>query len=230
MGAPEPYWSDETGDVVLYLGDCRKITGWLTADVLVTDPPYGRKILGIDSSNRTVGRTYCRTNKDNPIIGDEDTGPRDAALEAWGKRPAMVFGDLRIPCPQGTGHILIYRKPTDAGYRSAAGFRRDVEGICLLNLPAGYGGRSSVIESGARMIGGQFGPAGRYGHPHAKPVDVMETLIAACPPGVIADPFAGSGSTLVAARNLGRRAIGVELEERYCELAARRLSQLVLTL
>jgi DNA modification methylase len=223
-----PYYQDDR--VTLFLGDCREVAEWLAADVLVTDPPYGRGALGINNGNQEFGRRGRRTNRDVPIVGDEDAGMRDAALSAWGARPAVVFGDLRIPCPAGTMQIAVYRKPADAGQRSTAGFRRDVEGIFLLRLPAGYSGRSSVIESGASMVSRSHGIAARYGHPHAKPVDVMETLIAACPPGVIADPFAGAGSTLVAARNLGRKAIGVELNERYCKRAAERLAQDVLEL
>jgi site-specific DNA-methyltransferase (adenine-specific) len=62
------------------------------------------------------------------------------------------------------------------------------------------------------------------GHPTPKPIPLMGNLIEKCPDGVIADPFAGSGATLIAARNLGRKTIGVELEEKYCEIIASRLA------
>lgn len=121
--------------------------------------------------------------------------------------------------------MLVYEKPADAGIRFArAGRRRNLEGIFLLgHWPIGVGGKSSILKTGGRVAGPR-GMALRAGHPHAKPIDVMEELIGSSG-GTIADPFAGSGSTLIAARNLGRHAIGVELEESYCEMIATRLAQ-----
>ena len=219
-----PYWSD--GTVTLYLGDCREVTEWLAADVLVTDPPYGRGWKqGAGSGDLRSGAAgrYAQPG----IAGDGDTATRDAALAMWGQRLAVVFGDALVDRPAGTKQTLGYQKPVGSGNKGTfGGFRRDLELIYLVGpWTAGLNGRSSILTTGARNIGAAYGTAARYGHPHAKPVDVMETLIAACPPGVIADPFAGSGSTLIAARNQGRRAIGVEIDERYCEAAARRLAQ-----
>ena len=218
---PEPYYRDE--NVTLYHGDCLEVTEWLKADVLVTDPPYGRdwkqgELKGHFTANRTG------------IANDATSVVRDAALTLWGERQAVVFGDLMLAPPVGTKHVLIYRKPSNAGLRGAVGgYRRDAEAVYLIGPGhgRGIGGESSVLTTGAVMMGGALGLGGRTGHPHEKPLDVLERLIAPRP-GIIADPFAGSGSTLVAARNLGRKAIGVELEERYCELIARRLDQMCL--
>jgi site-specific DNA-methyltransferase (adenine-specific) len=219
----QPYYADDT--VTLFHGDCRDIPEWLQADVLVTDPPYGR--------NWKQGNTKSRrrpADSHQGIVGDQDTTMRDAVLLAWGTRPAIVFGDLLIPAPTGTKQVGAYRKPVDTGTKGAhGGFRRDVEGFYLVgSWRAGLGGTSSVLATTTPMQGGSSGPSARYGHPHAKPLDILLELIGHCPPGAIADPFAGSGSTLVAAKQLGRRAIGVEVDERYCEMAARRLSQGVL--
>lgn len=216
-----PYYADNS--VTLYLGDCHEIDAWLAADILVTDPPYGR---GWRQGRARAGRNHVDDSHAG-IAGDHDTTARDRALAMWGARLGIVFGDPLVERPADTRQVCGYRKPADGGNKGAfAGFRRDLELIYLTGpWPAGLNGRSSVLSSGAGLVGGAAGLSARYGHPHAKPLDVMETLIDACPPGVIADPFAGSGSTLVAARNLGRRAIGVEIDEQHCESAARRLAQ-----
>lgn len=223
----EPYF--EADGVVLYHGDCREVTEWLAADVLVTDPPYGRAWRRSGMPSR---RGVPREGGGQGITGDEDTTVRDAVLRLWGEgRTGVVFGDLMLGPPVGTKQVLVYRKPPDAGvYGAMGGFRRDVEAVYLLGpWPHRLGGRSSVLTTASPIQGGTAGCAGRNGHPHCKPLDVMAELIGVCPAGVVADPFAGSGSTLVAARLLGRKAVGVEVEERYCEQAARRLSQTVLT-
>lgn len=224
-----PYYRDDY--VTLYHGDAREFTEWRAADVLVTDPPYGRRWRSGSGLTNADGHGQPRRCHGG-IAGDRDTGTRDTALTAWGSsRPGIVFGDLLVAQPRNAVQCLIYAKAADAGIRGArGGFRRDVEAVYLIGpWPSAVGGRTSVLTSRS-WVAGPSSPAYRYGHPHAKPLDLLEQLLLFTPPGMVADPFAGSGTTLVAARNLGRRAIGVELDERHCETAARRLDQMCLQL
>ena len=221
----EPYYADEA--VTLYLGDCREVTEWLGGDVLVADPPYG---IGW---SRGEWAKAANPAANTGIVGDADTAMRDAALASWGAdRPALIFGSVRAGYPADWKRMLVFHKPTggNAGFfGSRLPWLNNWEPIFVCGRwPDQTPTRDAVVATAALSAGGYSGYATRYQHPHAKPVDVMETLIAACPPGVIADPFAGSGSTLEAARRQGRKAIGVEIEERYCELIARRMSQGVL--
>ena len=212
------YYQDES--VTLYHGDCREITAWLEADVLVTDPPYG-------IAYKSGGMSNATTPTANTIAGDETVAVRDRALAAWGDRPALVFGSWRAPRPAGVRHRLIWHKRKALpGMRATPWFAADEE---VYVLGAGFLGspEQNVYATDTRQDGA-VGEVARWGHPTPKPVTLMERLLTKCPAGVIADPFAGSGSTLVAAKQLGRKAIGVELEERYCEVIARRLAQGVL--
>jgi DNA modification methylase len=198
-----PYYEDES--VTLFHGDCREITAWLEADVLVTDPPYGI--------------AYVSGWKPNEIQGDSDLGLRDDVLARWGDRPAIVFGTWRVDRPAATRALLVWDKG-------------EWPGMGDLKLPWGPS-HEEVYILGDGFTGTREGtvirtnriPAARVDHPTPKPVSLMERLVQKCPAGVVADPFAGSGATLLGARAQGRRAIGVELEERYCEVIANRLAQ-----
>lgn len=208
------YYADDF--VTLYHGDCRASAFWLDADVLVTDPPYG---IGYKSGSRRAALA-------DSIVGDSDTSLRDLALDLWGARrpgrPALVFGSWRAARPAFTRARLIWdtKGALGMGDLSIPWKPSDQE---IYVLGRGFVGRrdSNVLTCAPVQAMARNGRV----HPHEKPVDLMMRLIDKCPPGVVADPFAGSGSTLVAAKRLGRRAIGVELDERYCEIAATRLAQ-----
>lgn len=216
----KPYYEDDL--VTLYHGNCLDLAeAWAGADVLVTDPPYG---MNFQSNQRKSGKLAR-------IVGDADTKERDAALLIWGeRRPGLVFGRWSVEPPAHERQRLIWNKGNTPGMGD-------------LRIPWGpaheeihlIGSGWDVTATGQKRIGsvittrsGRGGAAGEEnatGHPTPKPVSLMEALISRTPPGTIADPFAGSGATLVAARNLGRRVVGVELEERHCDTIARRLAQ-----
>jgi len=210
----EPYYQDEF--VTLYHGDCLEVTEWTKADALVTDPPYGQTY----KSNMDRG---SRTNWHDEIHGDGSTEFRDAAIELWGSEKAsLVFGTWKVAKPKATKQTVIWDK-------TPCGFMGDLtipfgsaheEIYCLGKL--GWSGKREASIIKAQML--MSGDLNRPDHPTPKPIGLMEKLISKTT-GVIADPFAGSGSTLLAARNLSRKSIGVEFEEKYCELIAKRLQQ-----
>ena len=209
----KPYY--EHSGITIYHGDCREILPSISADVLVTDPPYG------------VSYSSGWDNSLPGIQGDLDTTLRDEVLAQMRDKPAVVFGSWKRARPHGVVALLTWDKGDNAGMGDLSlPWKPNTEEIYILG--SGFSGRrgSSVLHIGNVPTWNSVS-FGRQ-HPHEKPEALMRQLIAKCPTGMILDPFCGSGSTLVAAKNLGRRSIGIEIEERYCEIAAKRLSQEVL--
>ena len=214
----KPYFQNDL--ITLYHGDCLENTEWLKADVLVTDPPYGISWNGVWNY---VGVEKTQVKWTNGIANDTTIEIRDCVLELWDKKPAIVFGSWRMPRPLNTKHRLIWHKKGQNPGPVKAPFMLQDEEIYVLG--DGFISTSPPMRSVITTTEERGNAVKKIGHPTPKPIGLMETLIQRCPLGVIADPFAGSGATLLAARNLGRKAIGVELEEKYCELIANRLSQ-----
>lgn len=218
----KPYY--EHGGIALYCGDVLDAIGRDPHDdtpcdaavVMVSDPPFG---IGYESGHfGTLSRS---------IKGDDSTAARDEVLAWWGERPALIFGSWRAPRPANTRMVLVW----DTG---------GALGMGALDLPW-KPAHQEIYVLGSGFSGARTSDVLRYPpvqsmasngrtHPHEKPVDLLRALILKCPAGIVIDPFCGTGSTLVAAKDLGRRAIGIEVEERYAEIAAKRLSQEVLDL
>lgn len=204
-----PYFDD--GTITLYHGDFRRVMPEVMDEcsVMVTDPPYGVMWASM----------HHRSRHTELISGDDSTDARDGALELWDGRPALAFGSWRYP-DSAASAALFWERTTGGMGDLSMPWSPNVEVIFV----HGRGFRGHRGSSVLRHYGGRRGRR----HPAEKPVPLLLELIRKCPEGVVLDPFAGSGSTLEAARLDGRSAVGIELEERWCELAAKRLSQSLL--
>lgn len=216
----EPYYRSPDGRIVIYCGDCLEIIPELEAesiDAIVTDPPYG--------IGWRRGRNDARASKAHPgIANDMDTTTRDAVLGLLPDKPAIVFGSFYSPFPARLKQVLVWHKPADSGLVGAVtGWRRDAEPIFLVGKwPRRKQHRSSVLHVRA----GQSGTTTKTGHPHTKPLPLMIWLLEACARNaLILDPFLGSGTTLVACVQTGRRGIGIEISEEYCRIAKHRIER-----
>jgi site-specific DNA-methyltransferase (adenine-specific) len=222
----KPYYED--GSVTLYCADCRDVLPLLArgADLLLTDPPYG---VAYESNQRASGW--------GPILGDGDASWVPDALRAALRvlrvnRHVYVFGplDLTALTVGGTTELVWDKgKPSSGDLTSPWGPSHERIAFGVWNpypSQAENGRLSARLRRGTVLAHPKIsnGRGARH-HPTEKPVALLRDLIesSSCRGETVLDPFAGSGSTGVAAVMEGRRATLIEVEERYCEVAADRL-------
>jgi site-specific DNA-methyltransferase (adenine-specific) len=204
----QPYY-DDGKDIQIYLGDCREILPHLKADVIVTDPPYG---IGF-AAQPTTGQRRRKQKKEQ---WDNQTLP-EVILSLHEKAKVIaIWGGNYYPLPISRGWLSWYKPDAPP---SMGQFE-----LCWTNQDQNT---KQIIQSIAATN------KERIGHPTQKPLRVMRWTIQQLSipmDAVILDPFMGSGTTLRAAKDLGFQAIGIEISEKYAEIAAQRLSQEVLAL
>lgn len=196
------------------------------ADVLITDPPYGQDYVS-------------NAPEDGPtanISGDKDTRERDELLHHWfvespdATRPALVFGKRRLPAPTAAPirEFLIWYKGARPGMGDLSlPWGPSTEEVYVMGGtdPASWvGPRGSAVLRAGRAESVRA----KYGHPTPKPVQLMQELIVHTTGATIIDPYAGVGSTAVAARMLNRRCVAIEMVEEWANAAAARVSRIPL--
>lgn len=208
-----PYY--EQDGITIYHGDCREVLPevWFGVDVCVSDPPYGMNWDGrVTRGKNGTGKAGPTKHYGQTIANDlEPFDPKHLI----GFRSVVLWGFLHFANKLPKGSVLVWLKRYDTGFGS---FLSDADLAWMKGGEGVYCRRDLSLQGQERV------------HPTQKPIGIMEWCIHKAGPGSVIDPYMGSGTTLVAARNLGRKAIGIEIEERYCEVAAKRLSQGVLDL
>lgn len=211
----KPYY--DANGITIYNADCRKVLPWLDVfDLLLSDPPYGINYVHGGNNNQ---KHQCR-HAGVPVVGDDK--PFNPALFLEYGREAILWGaeHYKNRLPEG-GTWLTWDKrcgvvpERDQADAEHAWF--SVKGVSRVFRHV-WDGFLRDSEKGEARI-----------HPTQKPVALMQWCLSLVPDATtIVDPFMGSGTTLVAAKLEGRKAVGIELDERYCESAAKRLAQGVL--
>ena len=209
---PKPYYQDDA--VTLYNADCRELLPLLGKfDLLLTDPPYG---IGYGGKENSVGgtpgrarhgwKTWSTTWDESPI--DKQTLGICVSISDH----SIVWGGNYFELPPSMGWLVWDKKQRD---------------FSLADAELAWTSKRAAI----RIFDYSRAEAMREGrmHPTQKPLALMRWCLSFAPDaGTVLDPFTGSGTTLVAAKLEGRKAVGIEISERYCEIAAKRLSQQLL--
>jgi DNA modification methylase len=221
-----PYYSH--GGIQIFLGDCREVLPTLGRfDLLLTDPPYGT---GVDTRNEIRGRGErknnakgpCRAVNWRPVTGDD--APFDPASILRVAPNAILWGanNYASRLPDSPCWLAWDRKCDRAGDSNAT----DAE------LAAVIGHRFQTVRVFRHMwIGFQRDSENAQGqlHPMQKPVALMRWCLGFFPEAkTVVDPYMGSGPVARACKDAGLTYVGIEIEERYAEIAAKRLAQEVL--
>lgn len=230
----EPYYRDD--HVTLYLGDCAEILPSLwNIDMVFTSPPYNLGHMTGSNSNLSGGyRSYHDTLPDAEYVKwQQDVLTmcwetlNDTGAIFYNHKPLIKDGEVTMPTRLNPGlplrQIIIWYRNWGANW-SPSHFLPVHEWIMVMaKRDFRLKSRDAAAASDVWAVHPEKGI--KDGHPASFPIGLPGRAMDATKPGMVLDPFAGIGTTLLAAKERGRKAIGIEIDEAYCELAAKRMEQ-----